>query len=307
MRRVVVTGLGAITPVGKDINDFWDSLTAGRHGIAPITRFDTADFKATLAAEVKDFSPADYYTDKSEMRRTDLFAQYAMGAAVQAITDSGIEGKIAPERLGVYVGSGIGGITTFVNETLKLQERGPSRVSPFFIPMMISNMAAGTIAIRFAAKGPTLPVVTACATSSNTVGKAFRAIAYGYADAILAGGSEATICPLAVAGFTNSMALCESSDPDRASIPFDAQRSGFVMGEGAGMLVLEEYGHAGRTGRENLCRGRRLRQYLRRISHHRPAPRSGGRSPCIRSAPSSRPESPPPTKYTSTHMAPARR
>ena len=190
MRRVVVTGLGAITPVGKDINDFWDSLTAGRHGIAPITRFDTADFKATLAAEVKDFSPADYYTDKSEMRRTDLFAQYAMGAAVQAITDSGIEGKIAPERLGVYVGSGIGGITTFVNETLKLQERGPSRVSPFFIPMMISNMAAGTIAIRFAAKGPTLPVVTACATSSNTVGEAFRAIAYGYADAILAGGSE---------------------------------------------------------------------------------------------------------------------
>ena len=244
MRRVVVTGLGAITPVGKDINDFWDSLTAGRHGIAPITRFDTADFKATLAAEVKDFSPADYYTDKSEMRRTDLFAQYAMGAAVQAMTDSGIEGKIAPERLGVYVGSGIGGITTFVNETLKLQERGPSRVSPFFIPMMISNMAAGTIAIRFAAKGPTLPVVTACATSSNTVGEAFRAIAYGYADAILAGGSEATICPLAVAGFTNSMALCESSDPDRASIPFDAQRSGFVMGEGAGMLVLEEYEHA---------------------------------------------------------------
>ena len=244
MRRVVVTGLGAITPVGKDINSFWDSLTAGRHGIAPITRFDTTDYKAKLAAEVKDFSPADYYTDKSEMRRTDLFAQYAMGAAVQAMADSGIEGKIDGTRLGVYVGSGIGGMSTFVSETLKLESRGPGRVSPFFIPMMISNMAAGTIAIRFGAKGPTLPVVTACATSSNTVGEAYRAVTHGYADAILAGGSEATVCPLAIAGFTNSMALCESSDPDRASIPFDAERCGFVMGEGAGMLLLEEYEHA---------------------------------------------------------------
>ena len=244
MRRVVVTGLGAITPVGKDINSFWDSLTAGKHGIAPITRFDTTDYKAKLAAEVKDFSPADYYTDKSEMRRTDLFAQYAMGAAVQAMADSGIEGKIDGTRLGVYVGSGIGGMSTFVSETLKLESRGPGRGSPFFIPMMISNMAAGTIAIRFGAKGPTLPVVTACATSSNTVGEAYRAVAHGYADAILAGGSEATVCPLAIAGFTNSMALCESSDPDRASIPFDAERCGFVMGEGAGMLLLEEYEHA---------------------------------------------------------------
>lgn len=179
MRRVVVTGLGAITPVGKDINSFWDSLTAGKHGIAPITRFDTTDYKAKLAAEVKDFSPADYYTDKSEMRRTDLFAQYAMGAAVQAMADSGIEGKIDGTRLGVYVGSGIGGMSTFVSETLKLESRGPGRVSPFFIPMMISNMAAGTIAIRFGAKGPTLPVVTACATSSNTVGEAYRAVAHG--------------------------------------------------------------------------------------------------------------------------------
>ncbi len=222
MRRVVVTGLGAITPVGKDINSFWDSLTAGKHGIAPITRFDTTDYKAKLAAEVKDFSPADYYTDKSEMRRTDLFAQYAMGAAVQAMADSGIEGKIDGTRLGVYVGSGIGGMSTFVSETLKLESRGPGRVSPFFIPMMISNMAAGTIAIRFGAKGPTLPVVTACATSSNTVGEAYRAVAHGYADAILAGGSEATVCPLAI----------------------DAERCGFVMGEGAGMLLLEEYEHA---------------------------------------------------------------
>ena len=282
MRRVVVTGLGAITPVGKDINSFWDSLTAGKHGIAPITRFDTTDYKAKLAAEVKDFSPADYYTDKSEMRRTDLFAQYAMGAAVQAMADSGIEGKIDGTRLGVYVGSGIGGMSTFVSETLKLESRGPGRVSPFFIPMMISNMAAGTIAIRFGAKGPTLPVVTACATSSNTVGEAYRAVAHGYADAILAGGSEATVCPLAIAGFTNSMALCESSDPDRASIPFDAERCGFVMGEGAGMLLLEEYEHALGAGRQNLRRARRLRQHLRRVSHHRPAPRGGGRGPRVR-------------------------
>ena len=248
MRRVVVTGLGAITPVGKDINSFWDSLTAGKHGIAPITRFDTTDYKAKLAAEVKDFSPADYYTDKSEMRRTDLFAQYAMGAAVQAMADSGIEGKIDGTRLGVYVGSGIGGMSTFVSETLKLESRGPGRVSPFFIPMMISNMAAGTIAIRFGAKGPTLPVVTACATSSNTVGEAYRAVAHGYADAILAGGAEATILPLAVAGFTNLKALSEETDPEKASLPFDARRKGFVLGEGAGILALEEYEHAKARG-----------------------------------------------------------
>ena len=174
MRRVVVTGLGAITPVGKDINSFWDSLTAGKHGIAPITRFDTTDYKAKLAAEVKDFSPADYYTDKSEMRRTDLFAQYAMGAAVQAMADSGIEGKIDGTRLGVYVGSGIGGMSTFVSETLKLESRGPGRVSPFFIPMMISNMAAGTIAIRFGARTLTVEVVSV----TENVGKDAAAAMY---------------------------------------------------------------------------------------------------------------------------------
>ncbi|PWM23989.1 MAG: beta-ketoacyl-[acyl-carrier-protein] synthase II [Clostridiales bacterium] len=248
MRRVAVTGLGAITPVGNDINSLRESLFAGRHGIGPITKFDTEGFKATLAAEVKGFDASEYYTDKSEMRRTDLFAQYAMGAAAQAVDDSGISGHIENERLGVYVGSGIGGMNTFVSETLKLKERGPGRVSPFFIPMMISNMAAGTIAIRFGAKGPTLPAVTACATSTNTIGEAYRAIAYGYADAIIAGGAEATVTPLAVAGFTNCMALCEGSDPDSASIPFDARRSGFVMGEGAGILVLEEYEHAEKRG-----------------------------------------------------------
>lgn len=181
----------------------------------PITRFDTADFKATLAAEVKDFSPADYYTDKSEMRRTDLFAQYAMGAAVQAITDSGIEGKSRPSRLGVYVGSGIGGITTFVNETLKLQERGPSRVSPFFIPMMISNMAAGTIAIRFAAKGPTLPVVTAWRHLLQHGGRGFPRHCIRLCRRDSRRRQRGHDLPLAVAGFTNSMALCESSDRPR--------------------------------------------------------------------------------------------
>ena len=257
MRRVAVTGLGAITPVGNDINSLRESLFAGRHGIGPITKFDTEGFKATLAAEVKGFDASEYYTDKSEMRRTDLFAQYAMGAAVQAVDDSGISGQIENERLGVYVGSGIGGMNTFVSETLKLKERGPGRVSPFFIPMMISNIAAGTIAIRFGAKGPTLPAVTACATSTNTIGEAYRAIAYGYADAIIAGGAEATVTPLAVAGFTNCMALCEGSDPDSASIPFDARRSGFVMGEGAGILVLERAislaaAQAGITGGDGL-------------------------------------------------------
>ena len=244
MKRVVITGVGVISPVGNDASTFFDSLTRGVCGIGPITRFDTEGYKAKLAAEVKDFDPEAMGIDRAQAKRTDLFAQYAMAAAMQAVSDSGIEGKVAPERFGVYVGSGIGGMQTFVQETEKLLNRGPSRVSPFFVPMMIGNMAAGNIAIRFNAQGPCLPVVTACATSSHAIGEAFRAVKYGHADAIIAGGAEATIIPLAVAGFSNMKALSESEDPNAASLPFDARRSGFVMGEGSGIVVLEEYEHA---------------------------------------------------------------
>ena len=244
MKRVVITGIGVISPVGNDANTFFDSLTRGVCGIGPITRFDTTGYRARMAGEVKDFDPEAVGIDRAQAKRTDLFAQYAMAAAMQAVADSGIEGQVAPERFGVYVGSGIGGMQTFVQETEKLLNRGPARVSPFFIPMMIGNMAAGNIAIRFNAQGPCLPVVTACATSSHAIGEAFRAIKYGHADAIIAGGAEATIIPLAVAGFSNMKALSESEDPNAASLPFDARRGGFVMGEGAGIVVLEEYEHA---------------------------------------------------------------
>ena len=247
MRRVVVTGMGTITPVGNDISTFWSSIVAGKNGIGPITRFDTTEFKAKLAAEVKDFDP-NLYMEKAEIRKSDLFAQYGMAAAYQAIQDSGILGKVAPERLGVYVGSGIGGIITFTEEVIKLHDKGPRRVSPLFIPTMIANMAAGNIAIKFNAQGPCVPVTTACATGSNAIGEAFRTIRGGYADAIIAGGAEATIGPTGVAGFINCMALSTSTDPDVASIPFDKRRNGFVMGEGAGILILEEYEHAKARG-----------------------------------------------------------
>lgn len=246
-RRVVVTGMGVISPVGNDVASFWENIVGGSCGIDFISRFDTADFKAKVAAEVKNFDPLLYF-EKAEIRKTDLYTQYAMAAAVQAMEQSGLEGAIAPERLGVYIGSGIGGMETYTAECEKLLTNGPRRVSPFFIPMMISNIAAGNVAIRYHAQGPCLPMVTACATSSNTVGEAFRAIRYGYADAIIAGGSEATINPLAVAGFTSCMALSLSDDPLQSSIPFDKRRNGFVMGEGAGVLILEEYNHAKERG-----------------------------------------------------------
>lgn len=246
MKRVVITGLGIISPVGNNISDYFQNLCQGVCGIGPITHFDTADYKVHLAAEVKDFHPADFGLENT--RRMDLYTQYAMAAAVQAARDSGIVGSIAPDRLGVYVGSGIGGMHTFTSETEKLLSRGPSRVSPLFIPMMIANIAAGNIAMAMDAQGPCLPVVTACATSTHTVGEAFHAVAHGYADAIFAGGSEATIEPLAIAGFTNCHALSLSQDANAASLPFDARRKGFVIGEGAGILVLEEYEHAKKRG-----------------------------------------------------------
>ena len=252
MRRVVVTGLGCITPVGNDVASFWSSVTAGTHGIAPITRFDTGAMKVKIAAEVKDFHP-ELYMEKGEIRHTDLYAQYALAAAAQAAEESGISGKIAPERFGVYIGSGIGGISTSIAETQKMLEKGPEKLSPFFVPMLIGNMASALVAIKYGAKGPNLPVVTACATSTHAIGEALRAIKYGYADAILAGGAEAAINPLAMGGFANCMALSTASDPDSASIPFDRRRNGFVMGEGAGVLVLEEYEHAKSRGARIYC------------------------------------------------------
>lgn len=247
MRRVVVTGMGTISPIGNDIKSFWDACVAGKNGIGKLTRFDTTDYKVKLAAEVKDFDPL-LYMEKSEVRKNDLFTQYGIAAAVQAVNESGIVGNIDPERLGVYFGTGIGGLSTTYEEISKLNEKGPRRVSPYFIPMMIPNIAAGTIAIKFNATGPCIAITTACATGTSEIGEAYRTIKHGYADAIIAGGTEATITAIGIAGFTNCMALSTSDDPDAASIPFDKRRSGFVMGEGAGALVLEEYEHAKARG-----------------------------------------------------------
>ena len=247
MKRAVVTGMGAITPVGCDVGSFWESLKAGESGIDFITRFDASGYRAKLAAEVKDFDPL-LYMDKSDVRKSDRFVQFALSSAVQAFDDSHLEGKISPDRLGVYYGSGVGGFDTFIAEHNNLLERGPLRVSPLFIPKMISNIAAGNIAIKLGAKGPCISFTTACATGTTSIGEALRAIRGGYADAIIAGGADAAISPLAVAGFVNCMALTESEDKTAASIPFDKRRSGFVMGEGAGALVIEEYEHAVNRG-----------------------------------------------------------
>lgn len=246
-RRVVITGLGAVTPIGNDVPTFWENAVAGKNGIGPITKFDTTNSKVNIAAEVKDFNPL-LYMEKPQVRKTDLFTQYALAAADQAMQDSGIAGKIDSERLGVYVGSGVGGMDTFVEEVTKLLNKGPKGVSPFFITKMITNIASGNIAIKHNAQGPSMCVVTACATSANAVGEAFRAIKHGYADAMIAGGAEATINEMAIAGFANCMALCTTNDPENASMPFDKRRSGFVMGEGSAVLILEEYEHAVQRG-----------------------------------------------------------
>ena len=243
IRRVVVTGMGAISPIGNNVETVWSNMVAGRHGIGPITYFDTTNYKAKLAAEVKDFDPK-AYMEKSEVLRSDLYAQYAMGAAVQAVEESGIIGTVEPERIAVYFGSGIGGLNTVTNEVEKLGKRGPNRVSPFCVPMMIPNMAAGQIAIRYNCQGAALPAVTACASGSNAIGEALRVIRHGYADAVITGGAEASIVPVGIAGFVNMQALTCSEDPNAASLPFDKRRAGFLIGEGAAALVLEEYEHA---------------------------------------------------------------
>lgn len=247
MRRVVVTGMGAITPVGNDIDTMWANMLVGVNGVEKITSFDTSDLKVHLAGTVKNFEP-EKYIEKRELRKLDIYCQYAIAAAQQAVDDSGILGNINEERFGVYIGAGIGGLHSFVNNVTALNEGGPRKVSPFFIPMMIGNIATGNVAIRFKAKGVSLSVMSACATGTHSIGEAFHAIKDGYADAIIAGGTEAVIAPLTIAGFQNMKALSTNEDPETASRPFDKNRDGFVMGEGAGMLVLEEYEHAKARG-----------------------------------------------------------
>lgn len=247
MRRVVVTGMGAITPVGNDIDTMWANMLAGVNGVEKITSFDTSDLKVHLAGTVKNFEP-EKYIEKRELRKLDIYCQYAIAAAQQAVDDSGILGNINEERFGVYIGAGIGGLHSFVNNVTALNEGGPRKVSPFFIPMMIGNIATGNVAIRFKAKGVSLSVMSACATGTHSIGEAYHAIKDGYADAIIAGGTEAVIAPLTIAGFQNMKALSTNEDPETASRPFDKNRDGFVMGEGAGMLVLEEYEHAKARG-----------------------------------------------------------
>lgn len=249
MNRVVITGMGAVTPIGNDVDSFWKGLVSGKCGIGPISKFDTSEFKVKVAAEVKDFDPTPYM-DKADLRKFDLFCQYALAAAGQAVAESGIVGTLDPEEIGVYFGSGIGGIGTFAQQQQLLHEKGPRRVSPFFIPSLIINMAGGLIAIKHNFQGAAVSSVTACATGNNSIGEAYRAIKHGYLSAALAGGAEAAIVPLGLAGFSNMKALSTEEDPQKACVPFDARRSGFVMGEGAGALVLEEYEHAKARGAE---------------------------------------------------------
>lgn len=246
-RRVVVTGIGAITPLGNNVADTWAGMKNGKNGIAPITLFDTEKFKAKLAAEVKGFDPKEYL-EVNEVLRTDRYAQFAVAAAQQAVEESGVEGTVMPERFAVIFGTGIGGISTFETEHTKLMEKGPRRVSPLFVPMMIGNMAAGMIAIRHDCRGSAMPAVTACASGSNAIGEAMRLVRHGYADAVITGGAEAAIVPSAIAGFVNMQALSTSEKPDEASLPFDRRRGGFVIGEGAVALILEEYEHAKARG-----------------------------------------------------------
>lgn len=243
MKRVVVTGLGAVTPIGNSVEEFWDSLKNGVNGIAKIESFDVSEFKYTMAAQLKNFDPT-LLIDKMTARKVDPFVQYALYASQQAVDDSGILDAIDHDELGVYYGSGIGGFETFCKEHQALLERGPRRVTPQFVSKMIYNIAAGNIAIRFKAYGPNEAISTACATGTTAVGEAYRAIRDGYATAIIAGGTEAAIAPLTLAGFGNCLALTASDDPNAASLPFDKRRGGFVMGEGAGTLILEEYEHA---------------------------------------------------------------
>lgn len=247
-KRVVVTGLGAITPIGNNVNEFWEGLKQGKCGIDNITLFDTSDYKVKLAAEVKNYNPENYF-DKKASKRLDKFSQFAIIAAKEALSDSGINKENTNmERLGVVVSSGIGGLYTIEEQNKNLLQKGPDRVSPMYIPMCIGNMAAGNVAIEVGAKGESFSMVTACASSTHSIGESYRMIKHGYQDAIIVGGTEASITPTGIAGFTNIKALSQETNKLRASIPFDKERNGFVMGEGAGIIILEEYEHAKKRG-----------------------------------------------------------
>ena len=248
-RRVVVTGIGAVSPVGNDVQTMWKNMLDGVCGIEEITAFDTSDLKVHIAGTVKGFEPEKYF-EKREAKKLDIYCQYALAAAQQAVDDSGILGKIDENRFGVYIGAGIGGLNTFVNNTLGLDHGGPRKVSPFFIPMMIGNMAAGQTSIALDVHGPSCDIVTACATGTDCIGAAFRVLQYGEADVMIAGGTEAGISAAPVAGFSSMKALCtdHNDDPAHASRPFDKNGSGFVMGEGAGIVILETLEHAKKRG-----------------------------------------------------------
>ena len=251
--RVVVTGMGAITPIGNDVESFWQGLKDKTVGIGPITYFDTTDYKCKLAAEVKRFDPKQYM-DAKAARRMEAFSQFAVAASKEALEQSGIDmEKEDPYRVGVCVGSGIGSLQAMEKDVKKLNEKGPSRVNPLLVPLMISNMAAGNVAIQFGLKGKCFNVVTACATGTHSIGEAFRSIQYGEADVMVAGGAEASITPIGIAGFTSLTALNTTEDASRASIPFDEDRNGFVMGEGAGVVVLESLEHAKARGANILA------------------------------------------------------
>lgn len=247
-RRVVVTGLGAVTPIGNNVDDFWTSVKAGKIGFDHITKFDTTDYKCHIAAELKDFNPQDFM-DRKAAKRMEPFSQYAVAAAKQAIDDSGLDiEKEDPYMVGCAIGSGIGSLQAMERETQKLYEKGPNRVNPLLVPLMICNMAAGNVSIQFGLKGKSINDVTACATGTNTIGEAYRSIQYGEADVMVAGGTEGSVCPIGIAGFTALTALSTVDDPTKCSLPFDKNRSGFVMGEGAGVVILEELEHAKARG-----------------------------------------------------------
>ncbi len=249
-RRVVVTGLGCVTPVGLDVGSSWQALLDGKSGGAAITHFDAAHHKVRFACEVKGYDPA-LYMDRKEIKRSDFYTQYAMGAAVQAMADAGLSGGQGydPLRTGVVIGSGIGGINTFEEQHKVLLASGPGRISPFFIPMFISDIASGVVSMRFGAKGPNFSTVSACASSGHAIGMSFRAIQYGDADVMITGGAEASVTPMSMAGFANMQALStRNEEPARASRPFDVTRDGFVLGEGSGVVILEELEHARRRG-----------------------------------------------------------
>jgi 3-oxoacyl-[acyl-carrier-protein] synthase II len=254
-RRVVITGIGVVSPVGNDLETFWTSLKGGRSGIGPITAFDTEKFDCKIAGEVRDYDPTPFYKTPKDVRRTDRYTQFAVGAAKMSLDDSGLDlSSIDLDRAGVMIGSGVGGLATMETQVRQMLIKGPDRTSPFMIPMMISNMASGFISMEHGLRGPNMAIVTACATANHCMGEAWRIIKFGDADVMLTGGSEACVVPVGIAGFTAMRALSlRNNEPERASRPFDKDRNGFVMGEGAGVIILEEYEHAKKRGAKIYC------------------------------------------------------